>query len=131
MEWNKSLETGIELIDAQHEELISRIDKLELGLYKGRATPELARLLEYMESYVTEHFETEEKLMLEVNYPGYAQHVHEHNLFRETMINIIESCKEKGLDSYLAIDVDRQMRKWFENHILKTDMAYVPYLKKQ
>ena len=107
------------------------MDKLELGLYKGRATSELARLLEYMESYITEHFETEEKLMLEADYPGYAEHVHEHNLFREKMLNIIEDCKNRGLDSYLAIDVDKQMRKWLEHHILATDMAYVPYLKKQ
>ena len=35
----------------------------------------------------------------------------------------------KGTDSYLAIDVDKKIRKWWEHHVMTIDMAYVPTLK--
>ncbi|NLV66573.1 MAG: hemerythrin family protein [Spirochaetes bacterium] len=130
LEWNRSLETGIELIDNQHQELFRRIDRLELAMYNGRAVTELRNLLEYLESYIIEHFHDEEELMLRINYPGYAAHVKEHNDFRNKINSLLAECKGKGIDSYLAIDVDKQMRKWLEHHIMKTDMAIVPFINK-
>lgn len=130
LEWNKSLETGIELIDNQHQELFKCIDKLELAMYKGRAISELSSLLEYLESYVIEHFAAEEKLMLQINYPDYAAHVKEHNDFRDKINSMLPDVKCKGCDSYLAIDVNKQMRKWLEQHIMKSDKAIVPFINK-
>lgn len=130
LEWNRSLETGIELIDIQHEELFRRIDNLELAMYNGRAVTELRNLLEYLESYVVEHFKAEENLMLRINYPNYASHVKEHTDFRNKINGILADCRGKGIDSYLAIDIDKQMRKWLEHHIMKVDMAFVPFIKK-
>jgi hemerythrin len=128
-EWTSSLETGIEEIDEQHKELFNRIDKLELAIYKGRAAIELESLMKYLESYIIEHFEMEEQLMLDHIYPDFAAHARQHNEFRNIFTGILESCRNRGADSYLAIDVDKQMRKWWENHILKMDMAYIPFLK--
>lgn len=128
--WNKSLETGIELIDAQHMELFARIDRLELAMYNGRAVTELANLLEYLESYVIEHFKTEEDLMLDISFPGYAAHTREHNDFRKSIERLLVEYKNRGADSYLAIDVDKQLRKWLEHHIMKVDMEFVPFIRK-
>jgi hemerythrin len=129
-EWTSSLETGIEQIDEQHKELFNRIDKLELAIYKGRAAIELESLMKYLESYIIEHFEMEEQLMLDNIYPNFAAHSRQHNEFRNILTGIMDSCRNRGADSYLAIDVDKQMRKWWENHILKIDMAYIPFVKK-
>jgi hemerythrin len=130
LEWNKSLETGIDVIDEQHKELFRRIDSLELAMYNGRAVTELRSLLEYLESYVIEHFHDEEELMLQINYPNFASHVKEHNDFRNSINNLLADCKGKGIDSYLAINVDKQMRKWLEHHIMKIDMTIVPFINK-
>lgn len=128
-QWDKRLETGIELIDYQHKELFRRIDKLELAMYSGESSMELIYLIKYLESYVTEHFEAEEKLMLEVDYPDLFNHRKEHNEFRILAQEIMSSCQDKGADTYLAINVDKQMRRWWENHILKQDMEYVSFIK--
>ena len=129
-QWDNGLETGIEKIDEQHKELFRRIDQLELAIYKGAAKSELKQLVEYLDSYIIEHFKTEEKLLLNSDYPAFPQHVAQHNLFRTLCNNILNEYKQKGGDNYLAIDVDKQMRKWWENHIMKMDLAYVPYIKK-
>lgn len=131
IEWTKSLETGIELIDSQHQELFRRIDTLELAIYKGRAVNELADLLIYLESYVIEHFEAEENLMLEINFPGYGRHLTEHAEFRNRINATITEFTERGADSYLALDVDKLMRKWLQHHIMNVDMEFVPFIKKQ
>jgi len=128
-EWTSKLETGISQIDDQHKELFNRIDKLELAIYNGRASSELLALLEYLESYIIDHFEMEEQLMLDNFFPDFAAHSRQHNEFRNIFTGILDSCQNRGADSYLAIDVDKQMRKWWENHILKMDMAYIPFIK--
>lgn len=130
-QWDSRLETGIEEIDKQHQELFNRIDQLELAIYKGKAAAELIKLMEYLESYILEHFELEEKLMLDNFFPDYAAHVHYHNEFRKICTDLLNNFKKKGGDSYLAIDIDKLMRNWWEKHILKMDMAYIPYLKNQ
>lgn len=129
--WDSRLETGIEQIDEQHKGLFNRIDQLELAIYKGKSSAELISLMEYLESYIFEHFELEERLMLENGYPDYAKHSRQHQDFRTYCAGVLDTFKNRGGDSYMAIDIDRHMRKWWENHILKTDMEYVPYLKKR
>lgn len=127
--WDSRLETGIEKIDEQHKELFNRIDQLELAIYKGLAAVELVRLLEYLESYMIEHFELEETLMLNCEYPEFARHTRQHEEFKKTFTGILEDVKNRGTDIYLAIDIDKQMRKWWEDHIIKMDKAYIPFLK--
>jgi len=127
--WDKQLETGIELIDDQHMELFRRMDKLELAIYSGMGAAELAHLVKYLEEYVVEHFQAEETIMQKINYPDFIKHHTQHKKFRALVDEIISTCKDKGADSYLAIEVNKKMRGWWENHILKLDMDYVPYFK--
>lgn len=131
LEWSKNLETGIELIDNQHRELIKRIDALDLAIFKGTGKVELVSMLEYLASYVEEHFEAEEKMMMKINYPGFPSHYEEHKKFKTIYARILQEYNIKGADSYLALELDRQVRKWFEHHIVETDAAYVPYVKKE
>ncbi len=130
--WDSRLETGIEKIDAQHRELFKRFDALELAIYEStsRAKVELVMMLEYLELYVEEHFDAEEELMMKADYPDFSRHRAEHDTFKLLFEGFRREQAERGADFYLSLDVDREMRKWWEHHILKVDMAYVPYLKK-
>jgi len=129
-EWSARLETGIKEIDEQHKGLFEQIDRLDLAIYRGSAIGELKNLIEYLNSYIVEHLEIEEKLLRDCSYPDYERHFNEHEEFRSLCAELMLRFK-KGADNYLALDVDKQMRKWWENHIMKMDMAYVPYIKKE
>lgn len=129
-EWNSRLETGIKEIDEQHKGLFEQIDRLELAIYKGSAIEELKSIIEYLNVYINEHLETEEKLLRDCNFLDFEKHFEQHEEFRSLVAELLNRYK-KGADSYLALDVDKQLRKWWENHILKMDMAYVPYIKKE
>jgi len=130
-QWNSRLETGIELIDEQHRELFARIDQLEIAIYNGSASHVLKSLLEYLNSYIVEHLEAEEQILRDCNYPDFDHHIEQHDEFRKLISEMSASYNEKGGDDYFAIDVDKQLRRWWENHILKMDMAYVPFVRKE
>jgi hemerythrin len=127
--WDSRLETGISSIDSQHKELFKRIENLELAMYSGRVSNELVLLVEYLESYAEDHFNTEESMMLDMNYPHMIKHIEEHKKFRDYHSKLNKEYRKRGAGIYLAIDVDREIRKWWESHILGTDMQYVPYYK--
>ncbi|HNX24620.1 MAG TPA: hemerythrin family protein [Spirochaetota bacterium] len=129
-EWNSRLEAGIKEIDEQHKGLFEQIDRLELAIYKGSAIEELKSIIEYLNVYINEHLETEEKLLRDCNFFDFEKHFEQHEEFRSLVAELLNRYK-KGADNYLALDVDKQLRKWWENHILKMDMAYVPYIKKE
>ena len=113
----------------QHKELFRRIDNLALAVYDGEGKPALKTLLEFLDSYVTEHFQTEEGYMKKNNYPVFEKHLEKHHTFRKLLSDVEQEFNNRGGDTYLAIRVEKEIRKWWENHILQTDMEYVPYMK--
>ena len=129
--WDPRLETGIKEIDEQHRELLRRFDRLELAVYNGIAKGELEKIIEYLHSYIIEHLEAEEKVLRNCSYPDLDRHIKQHDEFRALCTGLLIRYKEKGPDNYLALEVEKQVRKWWEDHILKMDMAYVPFIKKE
>jgi hemerythrin len=130
-EWDEKLKTGIEEIDAQHRDLIQRIDSLDVAIYGGKDKVELVMMLEYLESYVEKHFQAEEDLMIRIDYPGLADHVKEHREFEMTFKLIKQEYQSKGANSALARELDRKIVQWFEHHLLEVDAGYVEFLKKK
>ena len=84
----------------------------------------------FLEKYVEEHFEDEEHLMKINDYPKFSEHVNQHDSFKNLFHDIKNDFIKKGGDTYLAICIEREVRKWWENNVLKIDMLYVPYIKK-
>jgi hemerythrin len=128
-EWDSRLETGIGVIDGQHRELFKRIDMLELAIYNGKSRDELIKMIDFLDYYADEHFTLEENVMKKNKYHDLSRHAQEHHDFRIMYKSIKDQFIKNGADSYLAIDVDKKIRKWWENHVMNTDMAYVPVLK--
>lgn len=128
-EWTDNFETGIKLIDFQHKELFNKIDDLSLALYQGKGKSELDKVIKFLSTYIHGHFQTEEELMLKNKYPKLIQHQKSHQHFIYFYDKIIHEIDVKGADNYLAIKVEKEIRNWWENHILKEDMEYVPFIK--
>ncbi|MBN2322386.1 MAG: hemerythrin family protein [Spirochaetes bacterium] len=127
--WTSRYETGIDAIDRQHRELFKRIDRLTLSIYDGEGKRGLGGMLEYLGTYVIEHFGTEEELLSRHGYPDLEAHKKEHIAFMTRFMEIKRECDDKGPDSYLAIRVGREIEEWWKTHVLDTDMRYVPCLR--
>ncbi|HOD14269.1 MAG TPA: hemerythrin family protein [Spirochaetota bacterium] len=127
---DSSLLTGIAEIDGQHRELVKRIEELDVAIYNNTARVQMVMMIEYLESYVGRHFDAEEEILMKIGYPDFSAHYEEHKKFREWFSQVLREYKEKGADNYLAMDINREIGKWFDNHLMVTDAAYIPYLKK-
>jgi len=116
--------TGIQLIDAQHKTLVEMINDLADALNKGidrELTGDILRkLIEYTES----HFKIEEAMMREHDYPDYPSHVAGHRKLIKRVMTF-EDMFKKGIPN-IGPEILSFLQEWLFNHILKTDMAYVP-----
>ena len=80
-----------------------------------------------LKQYVREHFDAEEALMACADYPNLAEHVAEHLAFRVKLGEL----QLKSIGQDVSMDTVALLRDWLTNHIARTDMEYVPYLKGQ
>ncbi|MGE5302356.1 MAG: bacteriohemerythrin [Alphaproteobacteria bacterium] len=125
IEWDESLSVGIKKIDMQHQELVKIINCLvENETASGDSEP-IAQVLDRMTQYAVYHFETEEALMLQYNYPDYESHRDDHTQFKmKTAKFCLDALQGKET---LPDELLSYLRDWLTNHILKTDMKYKPY----
>lgn len=122
--WDPGLATGVRLIDADHQMLFEMIDAL-------RTDPrprELSNMIVALVRYAAEHFEREERLMDEYEYPGINAHKQLHARFREDMLAIRktfalhpERIEPGKLADYLT--------RWLTGHIKGPDVALVHFLR--
>jgi len=126
IEWKAEYEIGIALIDKQHKQLVNVINRLGEQGSGGM----IAYVIDELDIYVKEHFRAEEDLMRKAGYPDFAAHKDEHRGFEEWLSAVRQSFAVGGSSSHmLASSVNDFLRGWLINHILKSDMAYIPYLK--
>jgi len=80
IEWTSNFSVKIPLFDAEHQKLIKMINSLEQAMKEGTNKEILSGLLTDVLNYTLRHFAHEEKLMIQYNFPFYAEHkaVHDH-----------------------------------------------------
>jgi len=128
--WSDKFLTGNESIDTDHRKLFSLIGDLYGYVQIEDATNELDIAITELVDYVHAHFEREEQLMAAAAYPDLDSHKEEHRKLQKRVLDYMASYRADPL----AFDLDEFMEfliSWLKNHILKSDMAYVPYLLRE
>ena len=127
--WHESFSVGIRKIDKQHQELINIMNSLVENEDASGHSENIASVLDRMTRYAQFHFETEEKLMLEYEYPDYESHREDHTQFKmKTAKFCLDALQRKET---LPDEVISYLRNWLTHHILRTDMKYKPYFLKR
>ncbi len=128
IEWSDDLSTGVDIIDSQHKELIKRINMLVEAMDKGRGREEVSRMVGFLGSYITKHFNMEERLMRRYGYPERNAHVDAHNEFIDDYKAFKDRIEGKGASSALATSTHRWLRSWLIDHISMTDRLFGGFL---
>ena len=126
--WSDSYRVGIRLIDIDHRNLFEIINTLHAGIVRGLSGKALNIALAGLIRYVDEHFEREENLMREYQYPDFERHRDAH---RE-MIRAVYAIRKIQTSDPASIDLGRLMEflgDWLKQHVLSADRDYVPYLR--
>jgi len=118
--WNHNFETGIALIDKQHQQLVVLLNRLAQQYVHGLSEPALLEILSELADYAHYHFQSEEEIWkscLETD-PWYAEHLLSHqNFFR----HIQKLQTEKRSFQEILEDVFSFLSKWLAFHILDSD----------
>lgn len=128
IEWDPTLEVGIEAIDEQHKELFRRLDRLLQAMQARQGAIEVGRLLDYLGEYVVTHFAQEETVMRDRDYPGYAAHKAEHEAFLEDFRMLRAEYLTSGPSTVITIRVTNRVTAWLREHIYRIDRALGLYL---
>ena len=127
LEWKDSYNLGVKEIDNQHRGLFDIISKLFTSRsYESDGKYFFLMLNKFVE-YAQVHFATEERYMQEAQYPKFAEHHHEHELFIVQVSKLLQDVEKKTpeiekttldflKDWYLAhiVGTDRDLEYWFQ-----------------
>lgn len=124
--WGDELKTGIPLIDDQHKFIVEALSGLRISKLKGA---ELFQLLSDLQTYLSSHFELEEKYMKETNYPEYTIHKADHDKVLEDCKNILTQNDKDYSPREVALELIKYMKNWFIDHYSNVDVKMAEYLK--
>lgn len=126
--WDPSLETGIDVIDAQHRALFEAIQSLAASFRTGEAAHKTKDSLSFLARYTVEHFQTEERFMRAMGYPDYDRHRIEHGL----LVSQLQQLQVKQGKGYLVTaEVATFVADWLAHHIHEQDMGYVQFARER
>ncbi len=122
LKWTKDLDTGIDVIDGQHKQIVSYINQLD-DAKRSKNLALISKVIEDTVDYTISHFGFEETLIEDAGYEFVRPHKRVHELF----IKRVSEYKQRfdsGDD--VTDELHGLLSRWLFSHILNDDAAYVP-----
>lgn len=126
--WQDSYSVGVELIDSDHQLLVSLINQLDDAMKEGGGRDTVGSVLNVLLEYTETHFGREELLMEKAGYPELTPHRREHVKLTTQVRQIVDRFNG-GDSSSLDAEVLDFLKTWLTGHILGVDRKYAPYVK--
>jgi len=136
IKWTDQFKLGIEEMDDQHFELITRINRLIIAHDNDENRDSIESLLTFLKSYVVEHFGAEEHLQRQYHYAGYDEHRKEHFEFVKLVAEFEHAfkktadCSVNGDCKDLLYEINNKLVDWLSNHIDQSDRLVAEHIKK-
>ncbi len=127
--WSPALETGNQVIDAQHKELIKAINNLLDACRQGQAADKTGPMLDFLTSYTKRHFSDEEALQKKSNYPDFPNHRKLHESFLNVVADLSVELKKNGPTPVVVNKLVRNVGDWLVSHIQKEDVKVAAHLR--
>jgi hemerythrin len=127
--WDGSLDTGVRILDQQHQDLFEEVNKLLLATARHEGHKIVGKFLGYLGQYVVEHFATEADLMEKTGYPAMEEHMAAHLAFAEEYQRLTGTLTDYSM--VVVIQVASRVNHWMHEHIPQHDQALVAFLRKR
>jgi hemerythrin len=127
----KDMEIGVAEIDAQHKELVDRINTITSMGLKSVSKEETQKTLDLLGKYVIQHFGDEEALQRKCNYPRYEWHRQIHQDFIGEFANIKDEFAKNGTSVQFTVELNNRIVKWIVSHIKNVDAEFGKYYATQ
>jgi len=122
--WDESYSVDNAELDAQHRRMFEFANMLPETMDKAA----LQRGILAIAKHARLHFETEERVMKEMGYPGLDGHRETHN---HLITRLNEYCEQPLEGEDAAYWFKKMVFDWVIDHIMHCDMGYVRFLREQ
>lgn len=125
LKWTSDLNTGIDVIDNQHQRIVDYIN----ALYDATQTQDreqVGAVIEQLIEYTLSHFTFEEEMMEQADYPFSKAHKRVHELFAR---RVTEFQQRYSLGEDVAEQLITLLKTWLVNHIRRDDADYTGIVK--
>jgi hemerythrin len=130
LKWDaRTMATGVEEIDAQHQELIKHINEFFSLMHMGKGGDGLDEFMDFLGQYAAWHFKHEEGCMEEYRCPAAAANKRAHQTFIQIFRGYRNRLREEGPTTSLVIEVQQKVSDWVRNHIVHTDTQLAQCVK--
>ena len=129
IEWLDDFNINVRELDAQHRTMAGLVNRLHRAVEDREGRAAVAAILAELVECTREHFEMEERMMLEHGYPEYSAHTREH---RELM-GQLETVRRKvteGTGLVFAQGADFSS-DWIMVHLLDSDKKLGVFLNRK
>jgi len=126
IKWKDEYSVGITHIDQDHKKLINLLNQFTTAYDHAMSENFEKKALEELVNYTVYHFEREEKLMRDNDYPDFDAHQAKHEEMINQVTMFVDLYNEKGHDALK--DISEYLSVWLINHINGTDKEYSKYL---
>jgi hemerythrin len=131
IQWSSDFLVGNATIDRQHQELFKAFSTLIDACRQGHGKEKIEELLDFLEVYVVFHFNAEDELMSQYNYPGQESHRFAHAGFVQQVKELKAKFTADGANMELLVTTNEVVLRWLIEHIRKTDAALGTFLRSQ
>lgn len=140
--WHKNFETGIDMVDHQHQHLFNLINKLNEEILLQLQYDNYDNILEVLtqlKDYTIDHFQQEEALMKETleklqNQPSFTEfwsYLRNHKKQHSAFVNKIEMIFNSEIDENqeeISLELVEFLVNWLQDHILTIDQQLTNYI---
>ncbi len=131
LQWDDSLLLGHEEIDNQHRSIFAQLEKLSQAVQAGSPESILEELAIFLFEYTRVHFATEDKVMVEYDYPRIEEQRQEHGEFSRVANDLKSRIGLEGISREMAIEMSGKLFRWVVQHIKNHDRDMVNYVKER
>ena len=126
VQWRDEYSVGIATIDDDHKKLISLLNNFTIAYDYAMSESFEKEALNELISYTKYHFEREEKLLEDNDYPDFIAHKEQHKMMIGQVETFVQLYNDKGHDA--LEEIANFLSDWLINHINGTDKQYSEHL---
>ncbi len=119
-----------EEVDQHHRALLEQYDKLSEAVQQGNSSTVITQLSGFLCDYSSEHFDAEDKLMVQHCYPQTDPHRREHRDFERDITKLKKKLELEGPTRKLAVAATGILLRWIVQHVNKSDVDMVAHFRK-
>ena len=127
VQWRQEWNCGNDEIDEQHDKILQIANDLITKIYAGASHNECMDMIKLFLEYGVNHFATEERILMEIEYDGLIAHIKKHEYLTNKAIYLKECYEKKELQpaAFLSFIIDEVVVE----HLTKEDTKFFALLK--